>query len=99
MLRKAAVPTAIAAAATTVVSNSMPSPVRSPTLENDAFSPTPNGNYLKTIAIPELPHHMLHSSLAGNEKLEKYTLHISDDAKYLEAFARLGSKGKFRCQC
>lgn len=43
----------------------------------------------------KMDHHLLHHSLAGEGKLEKYEVHLSVDRQHLRAYARLGEKGAY----
>ena len=38
-------------------------------------------------------HHLLHTALSGDDKLERYELFFDKDARKLRAMARLGHKG------
>ena len=51
----------------------------------DSFTPIDLSSYVLT-------HHLLHEALAGDEKLERYELHLSSDKRSLRADVRLGPK-------
>jgi acyl-coenzyme A thioesterase PaaI-like protein len=81
---------ALASVSVPLVAAASPAPAPSTALPTspagaDHFSPIDLSSYVLT-------HHLLHEALAGDEKLERYELHISADKRSLRADVRLGPK-------